>query len=98
MIGNYVTTKEAVEILEKSGIKRTQGYMANLCASGEFKNCSLMGNSWVIDKDEIEVYKIQHLPEKTSKHKPKRGRNADATRRIWESRRFRLTFTPFKSC
>ena len=77
MLDDYVTTQKAVEILKQSGVKRGQRYIADLCARGKFKQCKLLGKTWVIHKDEIEAYKIQCLPQAMRKNKSKRVRNAD---------------------
>ena len=55
MIDDFTGTKEAAQYL---GLTRRR--VAGLCASGELIGAKLMGKTWLIPKQSVEVYHILH--------------------------------------
>ena len=60
MIEDFVTTFDAVEILNLSRIKLSQRRVAGLCAEGKIIGAKKMGKTWLIPKEALEIYIVSH--------------------------------------
>lgn len=56
MIEDFVTTKEAVEILRRAGLVLSQRHVAWLCGKGRILGARKMGKTWLILKEALDVY------------------------------------------
>ncbi len=60
MLIDFVTTKDAVEILKVAGRNFSQRHIAWLCEKGRIPGAHKMGKTWLIPEKSLKIYLLTY--------------------------------------